>query len=153
MIYLRNTGDYVIKLQVKGLLTNASYAYSEPIPFPSYLKAVWAIESTAGTTGVESVDLKYSATAAASGLATLVSSGTLFSFASTATSATYNTANLTTNPPVFAQGGILGIAVTTVHTTTAGSDLIVMAVIARERGVIAPAVQTGTYSADMDAIS
>lgn len=155
MIYLKNTGDYVVKLQIKGTLAASgagSYAYSEPIPFASYLKAVWAQEATPGTNGTESVDLEYSASAAASGLGTLVSSGTLFSFASTASSATYGDAKLNTNPPVFAKGGILGLSVTTVHTTTAGADLVVIAVLARERGVIAPAVQTGTYSADLDAV-
>jgi hypothetical protein len=153
MIYLKNTGDYVIKLQIKGTLTTSSYAYSEPIPFTSYLKAVWAAESTPGTTGTESLDLEYSTTTAASGLATLCSSGVLFSFASAAGAPTYNTANLSTNPPVFAKGGILGLTVSTVHTTTAGADAICMAIIARERGVITPAVQTGTYSADLDAIA
>ena len=152
MIYLKNQGDYVVKLQIKGALATSSYAYSEPLPFASYLKAVWAAESTPGTTGTESVDLQYSATTAASGLASLCSTGTLFSFASAAGAPTYNTANLTTNPPVFAKGGILGLTVSTVHTTTAGADAICMAIIARERGVIAPAVQTGTYSADLDAV-
>ena len=151
MIYLKNQGDYVVKLQIKGTLATTSYAYSEPIPFASYLKAVWAAESTPGTTGTESVDLQYSATTAASGLASLCSTGTLFSFASTAGAPTYNTANLTTNPPVFAKGGILGLTVSTVHTTTAGADAVCMAVLARERGVIIPAVQTGTFSADLDA--
>ena len=151
MIYLKNQGDYVVKLQIKGTLATSSYAYSEPLPFASYLKAVWAAESTPGTTGTESVDLQYSATTAASGLASLCSTGTLFSFASAAGAPTYNTANLTTNPPVFAKGGILGLTVSTVHTTTAGADAVCMAVLARERGVITPAVQTGTYSADLDA--
>ena len=152
MIYLKNQGDYVVKLQIKGTLATSSYAYSEPIPFASYLKAVWAAESTPGTTGTESLDLQYSATTAASGLASLCSTGTLFSFATAAGAPTYNTANLTTNPPVFAKGGILGLTVSTVHTTTAGADAICMAIIARERGVITPAVQTGTYSADLDAV-
>ena len=151
MIYLKNQGDYVVKLQIKGTLATTSYAYSEPIPFASYLKAVWAAESTPGTTGTESVDLQYSATTAASGLASLCSTGTLFSFASAAGAPTYNTANLTTNPPVFAKGGILGLTVSTVHTTTAGADAVCIAVLARERGVIIPAVQTGTFSADLDA--
>lgn len=162
MIYLKNTGDYVVKLQIKGLLaantigtttTAAGYALSEPIPFASYLKAVWAAESTPGTTGTESVDLVYSATTAATGCASLCSTGTLFSFATTSGTPTYNTTNLTTNPPIFAKGGILGIDVTTIHTSTAGADLIVMATIARERGVVAPAVQTATYSSDLDAIA
>ena len=152
MIYLKNAGDYVVKLQIKGTLATSSYAYSEPLPFASYLKAVWAAESTPGTTGTESVDLQYSATTAASGLASLCSTGTLFSFASAAGAPTYNTANLTTNPPVFAKGGILGLTVSTVHTTTAGADAVCMAIIARERGVITPAVQTATYSADLDAV-
>ena len=152
MIYLKNQGDYVVKLQIKGTLATSSYAYSEPIPFASYLKAVWAAESTPGTTGTESLDLQYSATTAASGLASLCSTGTLFSFGSAAGAPTYNTASLTTNPPVFAKGGILGLTVSTVHTTTAGADAVCMAIIARERGVITPAVQTGTYSADLDAV-
>ena len=152
MIYLKNQGDYVVKLQIKSTLATTSYAYSEPIPFASYLKAVWAAESTPGTTGTESLDLQYSATTAASGLASLCSTGTLFSFASAAGAPTYNTANLTTNPPVFAKGGILGLTVSTVHTTTAGADAVCMAIIARERGVITPAVQTATYSADLDAV-
>lgn len=158
MIYLRQTGDYVVRLQIKGALATTSYALSEPIPFPAYLKAVWCIESLndgvsgTGTGGTESLDLEYSATAAGSGLASLVSTGTLFSFATTANSPTYNTANLTTNPPIFAKGGILALTVSTVHTTTVGSDAMCVAVLARERGVIAPAVQTGTYSADLDAI-
>jgi hypothetical protein len=135
------------------VLTTSMHAYSEPIPFNSYLKAVWCEEATAGTGGTESLDLQYSATAAASGLASLVSSGTLFSFATTANTPTYNTANLTTNPPIFAKGGILALTVSTVHTTTAGADAFCMAIIARERGVIIPAVQTGTYSADLDAIA
>ena len=151
MIYLKNHGDYVVKLQIKGGLATSSYAYSEPIPFASYLRAVWAAESTPGTTGTESLDLQYSATTAASGLASLCSTGTLFSFASAAGAPTYNTANLTTNPPVFAKGGILGLTVSTVHTTTAGADAVCIAVLARERGVIIPAVQTGTFSADLDA--
>ena len=151
MIYLKNQGDYVVKLQIKGVLATSSYAYSEPIPFASYLKAVWAAESTPGTTGTESLDLQYSATTAASGLASLCSSGVLFSFASAVGAPTYNTANLTTNPPVFAKGGILGLTVSTVHTTTAGADAVCIAVLARERGVIIPAVQTGTFSADLDA--
>ena len=157
MIYLRNTGDYVIKLQITypttTVLTTSMHAYSEPIPFPSYLKAVWAAEETPGTNGTESLDLQYSATTAASGLSSLCSTGTLFSFASGSGTPTYNTANLTTNPPVFAKGGILGLTVSTVHTTTAGADAICMAIIARERGVIIPAVQTGTYSADLDGIA
>ena len=151
MIYLKNQGDYVVKLQIKGTLATSSYAYSEPIPFASYLKAVWAAESTPGTTGTESVDLQYSATTAASGLASLCSTGTLFSFASAAGAPTSTTATLTTNPPVFAKGGILGLTVSTVHTTTAGADAVCIAVLARERGVIIPAVQTGTFSADLDA--
>jgi len=91
MIYLRQTGDYVVRLQIKGTIavgstqaTAAGYCLSEPIPFPAYLKAVWAAEANPGTGGgTESVDLQYSATTAASGLATLVSTGTLFSFATT----------------------------------------------------------------------
>jgi len=156
MIYLRNTGDYVVKLQIsyptETLLTTTMHAYSEPIPFPGYLKAVWCVEETPGTNGTESLDLQYSSTGLVSGLASLVSTGTLFSFASGSGVPTYNTANLTTNPPVFAKGGILALTVSTVHTTTAGADAICMAVLARERGVIAPAVQTGTYSADLDAV-
>jgi hypothetical protein len=147
MIYLRNEGDYVVHLKIKGLLSTSgaqSYDFSEPMPFPGFIKAVWAYENTAGTTGTESVDLTKNGSS-------LVSSGTLFSFATTAKSATYGT--LTTTPTTVAKGDILALSVTTVHTTTAGTDLVAVVVIGRERGVITEALQTGTFSSDLDAIA
>jgi hypothetical protein len=147
MIYLRNDGDYIVKMKIKGLLSTTgaqSYDFSEPMPFAGYIKAVWAYENTAGTTGTESVDLTKNGSS-------LVSAGTLFSFATTAKSATYGT--LTANPTTVAKGDILALSVTTVHTTTAGTDLVCAVVIARQRGVAPAALQTGTYGSDSDAIS
>lgn len=147
MIYLRNEGDYVVHMKIKGLVSTSgaqSYDFSEPMPFAGFIKAVWAYENTAGTTGTESVDLTKNGS-------TLVSAGTLFSFATTSKTATYGTP--TTNPPTVAKGDILAISVTTVHTSTAGTDLGVYCVISRQRGVAPPALQTGTFGADSDAIS
>lgn len=147
MIYLRNEGDYVVKMKIKGLLSTSgaqSYDFSEPMPFAGYIKAVWAYENTAGTTGTESVDLTKNGSS-------LVSSGTLFTFATTSKIAGYGTP--TTNPPTVAKGDILALSVTTVHTSTAGTDLVAAIVIGRQRGVAPAGIQTGTYGADSDAIS
>jgi len=84
MINIRNKGDYQVVMQIHGTLTQspgitqatiiqpiatfstlASYAFSEPLPFNSYLKAVWAYEripstGTTSTSGnADAVDLFY----------------------------------------------------------------------------------------------
>jgi hypothetical protein len=155
MIHIRNVGDFPIVMKIKGTLTTTSYDYSQPLPFTGVIKAVWAYEATPGTGGTESVDLVLGSSVA--GNATLVSSGTLFSFATTAATPTYNTSKITTtaqNPPAVTKGQILGVTVSTVHTTTAGADLVVVCVIERARdGAIPAAMQTSSYGYDSDAIN
>lgn len=168
MINIRNQGDFPIVMQIKGTLTTTAgnaqqYAFSQPIPFNSTIKAIWAYEKTPGTSGAgtvgDCVDLLYGA--AGSAPATFLTSGAMFQFASatsggilntgtvTATLGGYNTANITStagNPPQVAKGGIFAISVKTVAATTAGADFVCVVTLNRQRqgARIAP-IQVGTY--------
>jgi hypothetical protein len=108
------------------------------------LKAVFARVGVAGVTGTQTTDLLKNG-------ASLVSSGTLLSFATTSTSPTYS-ANLSPNPTVFAKGDILQLKNTAVHTTPA-VDQVVLLVLERARaGSWNDPVQFDTLGADSDAI-
>lgn len=147
MIKLRNQGDYVLTLRSPGTQTTNSGAdvdCSAPVPFPCIIKAVYAILGTAGVTGTQTTDLLVNGSS-------LVSSGTMFSFATTSKACTYNTP--TTNPPVLAKGDQLAINTTAVHSGTAAKDLSVAVTLERFVGTGFPSgIQTDTYGYDSDAI-
>lgn len=150
MIRIKNQAEFPIVMKIKGTLTTTvgaqQYDFSEPVPFDGFIKAVYAEELTAGSGGAETVDLLINGSS-------VVSTGTLFSFADGAASPTYNTANLNDNPTPVAKGDILAISVAAVHSTTAGADLAVAVVVERGRQPKAAAMETGTYGLNSDEIN
>ena len=147
-IKVRNMGEDIIELSVPGVQATSanSAAISTPIAFPGIIKAIYAKLGTAGVTGTQLTDILLNG-------ATLVSSGVLLNFSSGATAATYNTANLNTNPPTVSKGDILSVVTSQVNSGTAAKDLSLAIVIQRLKGTgPTAAVQTDSYGADNDAI-
>lgn len=148
MIKLRNEGEYYVILKAPGAqaVSANDAAASEPLPFAGVIKAVYAKLGTAGTTSTQLTDLQKNH-------ATLLSSGSMFSFASTSQDPTYGNANLLTDPTPVSKGDILSLVTSQINTTP-GRDLAVAVVIARKVATgDTGAMQTGTYGADSDAIS
>lgn len=149
MIKVKNLGEYVIELRINGnqsaIAGNASKTASAIVPFNAVLKAIFARVGTAGVTGAQTTDLLKNA-------ASLVSAGTLLSYASGSASPTYNTANLNANPPLFNKGDVLQLSNTAVQTTPA-VDQVVILILERQRAAgQPPAVQTDTVGLDSDPI-
>lgn len=129
-IKLRNIGEFVVQLNVPGTqATSANVVATAIVPFNGIIKAVWAVLGTAGVTGTQTTDVKKNGT-------TIVASGTLLSFTTAVTAATYGT--LTTNPTLVSAGDILSVVTSGVHSGTAAKDLNLMIVIERLRGSGAP---------------
>jgi len=149
MIKTRNQGEILAEMGINGSqsATPGSAGYSDTfvVPFNCRLKAVFARLGVAGVTGTQTTDLLLNGV-------TQVSSGTLLSFATTATSPTYS-ANLSPNPPVYTKGQILRLVNTGIHSGTAAIDLSVILVLERSRSQSwDDPVQFDTLGADSDAI-
>jgi len=143
-IKIKNLGDFTILLSISGRLTTSASTVlgsgdcGGPAPFSGIVKAVYAVLGAAGTgAAAATVDLLQNET-------TMVASGAMFSFASTATTPTYTAP--ATNPPTVTKGDIFSLAVNSVHNTTPAQDLCVAIVLERTRGT-GPVAQmlTGTY--------
>lgn len=144
MIKLKGVGEILVDLSVPGTQAVNANAKTFVVPFAARLKAVYAKLGTAGTTGSETADLKQNG-------ASLLASGSLLTFASGAQAATY-ASNYNSNPPTFAKGDILELAISAIHTTPA-KDLALLIVLERQRsGSWNDPVQTDTIGADSDAI-
>lgn len=138
MLRLRNQGDIVAILRVGGTITTTSTDVWGPAPFDGQLSDMWAVLGTAGTTNTTTVDILQNGTS-------IVSTGTIFSFATTVTTPTYATANLVTNPTTVKKGDLFKLNVTAV-TTSAPIDLYVGLRFERLRdGASVSTVGTGTY--------
>lgn len=150
MIKLRNQGEFLLQLSINGNQSasagNASTTESAIVPFPGRLKAIFARVAVAGTTGTQTTDLLKNG-------ATLLSSGTLLSYASGAQVPTYNTANLLVNPPLFNKGDILQLKNTAVNTTPAVDQVVYLVIEKQRAGSWNDPVQTDTLGADFDAIA
>ena len=131
MIQLRNQADFVLELAINGTQTTTAggtaATTTSVVPFDCYLAGVLAVLGTAGVTGTQTTDLLQNT-------ASLVGSGTLLSYATTATVPTYNTAGLTTNPPLFSKGDILTLTNATIHSGTAAINQSVLLLLKRQRG-------------------
>lgn len=87
----------------------------------------------------------------ASGATSMVTTGTLLTWATGTVAPTYNTSNLRANPIPVNKGDILKINVTGVNSTTAASDLTIGFNITRLRdGAFPQQLETGTYSSRSD---
>lgn len=149
MIKTRNQGEFVIEVTINGSQSasagNAGTTESQIVPFAARLKAVFARLGVAGVTGTQTTDLLKNGT-------TMVSSGTLLSYASGAVIPTYS-ANLSPNPPTFNKGDVVQLKNTAVHSGTPAVDQVVILVFERQRSMSwADAVQFDTVGADSDAI-
>lgn len=130
-IKIRNIGEFMVQLNVPGTQAASASAVvaTAIVPVNGIIKAVWGVLGTAGVTGTQTTDVKKNGT-------TLVASGTLLSFATGVTAATYGT--LSTNPTTVAAGDIISVLTTAVHSGTAAKDLNLLLVIERLRGSGAP---------------
>jgi len=150
MIKIRNEGEILISLQINGTQTIAAGGVattdSAVIPFASRLKAILAREGVAGTGTTATADILKNGV-------TMVSSGTLLSYAGGTNVPTYS-ANLSPNPPTFAKGDVVQLKNIAVNGTTAAVDQTVILVLERARaGSWNDPVQFDTLGADSDAIS
>lgn len=150
MIKLKNQGEVLLELATTGTQStasgNAAKTSSVIVPFAGRLKAVFARLGVAGVTGTQTTDILLNG-------ASLVSTGTLLSYASTSVVPTYATANLNNNPPIFAKGDVLQMTTTAVASGTTAIDQCIYLVIERQRsGSWNDAVQTDTIGVDSDQI-
>jgi hypothetical protein len=148
LIKMRNTGEFTIELTINGTQTitagGAGTTETQIVPFAARLKAVFARLGVAGTGSTQTTDLLKNGV-------TMVSSGTLLSYATTSTTPTYS-ANLSPNPPTFNKGDVVTLKNTAVNTTP-GVDQACILVFERARsGSWDDPVQFDTLGADSDAI-
>lgn len=146
MIRIRGVAEILVDLSVAGAQAVNANARTFIVPFPARLKAIYAKLGTAGVTGTQTTDLLKNG-------ATLVSSGTLLSFATGVQAATYNVANLTANPPLFNKGDIIEVSTTAIQTTPA-KDLALLIVLEKQRSAsFNDTVQTDTIGVEVDTVS
>lgn len=139
-IKFKNLAEMAFELKIPGTQAATGSNSKSPVvivPFDGILKAVNAQLGTAGVTGTQTTDLTKNGT-------TLVSSGTLLTFATAVTTPTYGT--LVTNPTPVSLGDVLRLNTTGVHSGTAAQDITVVVVIERTRGSgVNAAMSTQSY--------
>ena len=148
MIKMKNCGDFLLELTVSGAQatgTTASARTSAIVPFAGRLSAIFGRLGTAGTTGTQTTDVLVNG-------ATLVSSGTLLSYASGATTPTYNTQNLNSNPPFVNKGDVITLQNTAIHTTPANDQAVYINIERQRASSFNDPVQTDTVGSDSDTI-
>lgn len=154
MIKTKNLGEYVVEMQINGTQSatpgNSGTTCSFVVPFNARLKAVFGRLTTAGITNPQTTDLLWSTGGNAP--ITLLSSGTMLSYASTKQVPTYGVANLLTNPPLFSQGDILQLSNTAVSGTPAVDQCVLITLERQRAGEWNDAVQTDTVGSDSDQI-
>lgn len=149
-IRLRNEEEFVVNLTLSGTQTTtttsqAGRVCSLPMPYAGRVKAIYARLGTAGTTNTQTTDILKNGT-------TIAASGTVLSFATTATVPTYATL-VSSNLPTVAKGDILQAVNTALHTTPAIDCAIVVVIQKATASDPVGVTQTGTYGADLDAVS
>lgn len=147
-IRLRNQKEFVVNLTLSGTQTTTTTGpggrvCSPPMPYAGRIKAIYAVLGTAGTTNTQTTDILKNGT-------TLAGSGTVLSFATTATAPTY--AALTSAAPTVAKGDVLQAVNTAIHTTPAVDCSIAVVIEKLNAGAPVVATQTGTYGSDLDAV-
>lgn len=148
MIKMKNCGDFVAELTISGAQatgTTASARTSCIAPFAGRLSTIFGRLGTAGVTGTQTTDVLVNNV-------TLVSSGTLLSYATTAVIPTYNTGNLVTNPPFVNKGDVITLQNTAIHTTPANDQAVYITIERQRSGSMAEAMQSDTVGADSDII-
>ena len=156
MIKIKNYGDFILDFALPVTQTNGNAAVpgsgnsvSAIVPFNGRISALFARLKTAGTTGVQGVDILQNG-------ASITAAKTVFGFASATVVANYNTGAITTtvgNPVLVNKGDVISILNRTVHTGTAAQDLSVYITLERQRsGAFNDVIQTDTVGADSDMI-
>jgi hypothetical protein len=149
MIKQRNIGDFIAHLTINGTQTTTETEPGETaiciMPFAGYLTGIFARVGTAGITGSQTTDLLVNTAASAySGFTSLVSTGTLLSYATTANAPTYNTANLNNNPILLLKGDIIQLKNTAVQSTPAVDQCVYLLFTRQRDSTAAEPLQTDT---------
>ena len=149
MIRMKNTGDFVLELTISGaqaLGTTASARTSAIVPFNGRLSAIIGRLGNAGTTGLQTTDVLVNNVS-------VCSPAGLLTYASGATTPTYLTANLTSNPVLVNKGDVITLQnITAVHTTPANDQSVYINIERQRSGVYNEAMQTDTIASDSDTI-
>jgi hypothetical protein len=146
MIKMKNCGDFVAELTINGAQatgTTASARTSCIAPFAGRISAIFGRLQTPGT-GTQTTDVLVNG-------ATLVSSGTLLSYATNIVP-TYNTGNLLTNPPLVNKGDVITLQNTAVGSPVANDQSVYVTIERQRSGSFADPVQTDTVGSDSDTI-
>lgn len=121
MIRIRNKDDFEVFVSVVGTQgTGDKFFYTAP--FDCWLKAMFAKLGTAGTTGVQTIEITDETTT--------IFTSALISFATTAVSPTYGPTVV--DPHFFSKGDRIVVNVAAVHSTPA-TDLALTLVLSRTK--------------------